>query len=229
VDALREWLIVALLAAGGLALVLLRRGLEGTVDGAVKEAVDRRIQPAVLARELEKVRGSARQELRFTAYGGLWAAMRPTAIYLDSPLDRTTVRDLTRSLSDWYFSPAGGLFLTAPARDLYFTLQNLLGAVGSAPDWVAERSTEPKEVFRRLLVKHDLPRALELLDDLEPSSLAAMPPDHVLRRIAGWREDVGTLPARWPELTPEERFSVIQQVASALRTGLSADVESRLR
>lgn len=229
-DPLREWLIAVLVAVGGLVLLLLRAVLVRAVERATEEAITRRLQPDVLARELEKVRGIERQELRFTAYGQLWAALGPTAIYVDSTLDRATVRNLSQSLSTWYFTPTGGLFLTTPTRELYFTLQDLLRAVGSQPDWTAERPlAEPKDVFRDLLAEHGLRRAMALLGDLEPARLVAWPPADVLDRIHGWREDVEDLPRHWQRLSPEQRFCVVQQVASVLRTGLAADVESRLR
>ena len=42
-------------------------------------------------------------------------------------------------------------------------------------------------------------------------------------------KDVVALANRWEELGEGERFAVLQQAASVLRTGLTNDVESRLR
>jgi hypothetical protein len=42
-------------------------------------------------------------------------------------------------------------------------------------------------------------------------------------------QDVVKLASRWEEFDDEERFAVLQRAASMLRTGLTNDVESRLR
>jgi hypothetical protein len=46
---------------------------------------------------------------------------------------------------------------------------------------------------------------------------------------AAWRSDVGKLAIGWTEIDGNDRFAVLQQVSSTLRTGLANDVESRLR
>ncbi len=44
-----------------------------------------------------------------------------------------------------------------------------------------------------------------------------------------WRKDIKKLAAQWSELDERERFAVIQQIGSVLRTILANDVESRMR
>jgi hypothetical protein len=43
-----------------------------------------------------------------------------------------------------------------------------------------------------------------------------------------WKEAVSMLAARWGELSEQQRFSVLQQVGSILRTSMVNDLESRL-
>lgn len=54
-------------------------------------------------------------------------------------------------------------------------------------------------------------------------------PEGVVAGIEEWKSDIRKIPDLWMELSGAQRFSVVQQVASVLRSGLSADVESRLR
>ena len=69
----------------------------------------------------------------------------------------------------------------------------------------------------------------ELVKLLAEAKVSEWPPSNLVQLASGWREDVAVLADRWGELDEEERFAVLQQAASMLRTGLTNDVESRLR
>lgn len=67
---------------------------------------------------------------------------------------------------------------------------------------------------------------MEHLDTAAPQNW----PGGDLEEIArAWRTDVVNLATGWAEIDSRERFAVLQQVSSVLRTGLTYDVESRLR
>jgi hypothetical protein len=173
--------------------------------------------------------GVHRQELRFASYGKLWSAMRPLAIYDESPINRDTMKELSTSLSDWYFSETGGLMLTRHNRDLYFALQDLVRAVASGDPWEAERIDDPKGRFEEFLLRRDLNSGLELIRHLEEATPKAWPSDDLLRMTGAWRKAVGEMARGWAEMDGYDRFAALQQVSSVLRTGLTNDVESRLR
>jgi hypothetical protein len=215
------------LAVGGVLWRSLSSGVEQAAKDGATEIVSRINWPAVLGRELEKIRGTERQELRFVSYGKLWSAMRPLAIYDDSPIDRDEMRKLGKALSDWYFSETGGLMLTSHNRDLYFALQDLVIAVASGDDWKADRTTKPKARFEELLRSRGLNPAL--VSHLKTAKSRDWPSDDLGNMADEWRRDISELRKGWAELDPQERFAVLQQVSSVLRTGLTNDVESRLR
>jgi hypothetical protein len=215
------------LAVAGILWPFLRSGVEQAAKDGATEVVSRITWPAVLGRELEKIRGTERQELRFASYGKLWSAMRPLAIYDDSPIDRDEMKKLGKKLSDWYFSETGGLMLTSHNRDLYFALQDLIIAVGREDDWKAERTTKPEVGFEKVLRSRGLNPAL--MSHLETAKSQDWPSDNLGNMAAEWRRDIPKLVGGWGKLDPQVRFAVLQQVSSVLRTGLTKDVESRLR
>jgi hypothetical protein len=61
--------ILAVLAVGGLVWRSFSSGVEQAAKDQATEIVSRINWSAVLGRELEKIRGTERQELRFTSYG----------------------------------------------------------------------------------------------------------------------------------------------------------------
>ena len=136
-----------LLALGGLAW----RSLEQAAKSQTDELMAELHWAKELARNLEGVRGTERQELRFSSYGELWTKMRPLAIYDDSPINSDTMSDMSKGLSGWYFSETGGLMLTSHNRDLYFALQDLLADVTKTGRWEAERTPDPRQLFERVL------------------------------------------------------------------------------
>jgi hypothetical protein len=202
---------------------------EQGVTRQVDELMTELNRASALARELEKTRGTERQELRFTSYGKLWAEMRPLAIYDDSPIDQTTMGEMSRALSGWYFSEQGGLMLTSHNRDLYFALQDLVSAVAEQPGWQGERMREPRAPFLAVLDRRELTAARALVEHLGDVDVSGWPSAGIETLARGWRKDVAKLVEEWPELDGKERFAVLQQVASVLRTCLTNDVESRLR
>lgn len=229
VGTILDLVILAALAVGGLAWRSFGSGVEQTVKDQATEIVNRINWPAVLGRELERIRGTERQELRFTSYGKLWAAMRPLAIYDDSPINRTAMKELSQKLSDWYFSEAGGLMLTRINRDLYFALQDLVSAVAKGDDWEGARSDDPRGRFQVLLQRRRLKAAQELTKNLSVAKPEDWPSDELERMAADWHQDIRTLARDWNEIDSTEQFAALQQVSSVLRTGLTNDVESRLR
>jgi hypothetical protein len=76
---------------------------------------------------------------------------------MDEAPSRKDLQHYIEDFHDWYFSKdAGGMFLTAPARDLYMRLLDLLAevafAAGSKPDGTNDHplSPEESEELRRL-------------------------------------------------------------------------------
>lgn len=226
-------LVTAALIAVGLVLWrLVGAGAEHATKSQVDEVMAELHRASALARELEKTRGTERQELRFEAYGTLWAAMRPLAIYDDTPITAGKLASMSNELSNWYFSEKGGLLLTTHNRDLYFALQRLLRAVSAKPDWQARRIDKPKDVFRAVIGvgRLNLAAAQTLSECLESVKVSEWPPSELEKIAHDWdTKDVGALANQWDELEDGERFAVLQQTASMLRTGLANDVESRLR
>lgn len=176
-------------------------------------------------------RRTERQELRFASYGQLWAKMRPLAIYDDHPVNRTTMADLSKELSDWYFSANGGIMLTTLGRELYFALQKLLRLVSTTEeDWSAEGGNGPevRRLFKDLLEQKRLTNARAFVEQIEGTSPEDWP-GRLEVLASRWSNDVPKLAEGWTELHVRQRFAVLQQVSSVLRTGLTGDVESRLR
>jgi hypothetical protein len=221
---------LALVAVGLLLWRVFGSAAEHGAKAQVDELITELNRASALARDLEKTRGTERQELRFTSYGKLWAAMRPLAIYDRSPIDPTTMGEMSKNLSDWYFSEAGGLMLTTHNRDPYFALQDLVSAVADQQGWEAERTREPKTLFLAMLNdRPELTAARALVQHLDEVDVSGWPSTQIGTLARAWRDDVAKLAEGWPELDGKERFAVLQQVASVLRTGLTNDVESRLR
>lgn len=220
---------LALVAVGLLLWRLFGSATEHAVTRQVDELITELNRASALARALETTRGTERQELRFTSYGELWAKMRPLAIYDDSVIDQDAMRTLSKSLSDWYFSVHGGLMLTSHNRDVYFALQDLVSAVARQPGWEGERMDRPNVPFLALLDRQELTAARALVDHLRQVDVADWPSTNIKTLARGWRTDIAKLAQEWPNLDAKEHFAVLQQVASALRTCLTNDVESRLR
>ena len=122
------------------------------------------------------------------------------------------------------------MLVTSHVREFYFALHDLAHGVGGAPDdWQSERSSDDqKSTFESILKRLKLTDALEVMAKLSQADRAEWP---VVTAADGrrWRTATQTLAGRWPELDECERFVVLQQVGSVLRTSLAHDVESRLR
>jgi hypothetical protein len=223
-------LIVVLGGLGFLAWLSIRSMVEQAARGQAEELIAQINRTAVLERQLEHVRATERQELRFTSYGLLWAEMRPLAIYDDSPINRKTMGEMSKKLSDWYFSANGGLMLTSHNRDLYFALQDLVSTVADEEkDWEAERTSDPRTTFEHVLDRSELRAGQALTKHLGTVKPEGWPTEGLEAMAEAWREDVEKLAKGWAEIDNTERFAVLQQVCSVLRTGLTKDVESRLR
>jgi hypothetical protein len=119
--------------------------------------------------------------------------------------------------------------LTSHIRQLYFTLQDLVKAVAAEPDWKAERMRDPASTFEVLVRERDLKSAQALIGYLKEIEPNDWPGREIESLARGWGDDVVKLADDWATLDARERFAVFQQVSSTLRTGLTKDVESRLR
>jgi len=231
VDSVLEVVTLIAVAVGGYFLKTGKDAIAAAANAAAEEGAKAGVKainwPRELAQELEKTRGTERQERRFDAYSALWKKLRRLALYDEAVPDPTSMGELTRSLSDWYFIDAGGLMLTTQAREFYFSLQDLLAAV-SSKEWMAERSsTDPKDDFLELLRSRHLAAAAGTMAKLDRGDVAEWPPNQDFGK--DWKSDVNELAAAWDDLSPSQHFLVLQQVASVLRTVLVNDVESRLR
>jgi len=232
--AIFQGLLAIFMAIGCYFVSLAKTAAEAAAKTSAEEfakAVAKEIHwPAELARELEKTRGVERQELRYKSYGALWKELRPLAIYDTPVIDKAAVTELSLSLSNWYFSEAGGLLLTSQARDFYFALQDLLRTISNSPhDWVAYRrknsTGNEKELFKGILEKRKSQGAIDALEYLDNS-----PKNWQVEAVvhAGyWKADIRVIANDWLQLTGEERWIIMQQVASVLRTSLATDLESR--
>jgi hypothetical protein len=199
-------------------------------DGA-KAAIRDLEFPREFRRELQKIRGKERQELRFKSYGALWKELRPLAIYDITPLDKEAVGALRSKLTDWYFSDCGGLFLTPEARDFYFTLQDLLQmAFRFDTDWRTDRieSVEiSNKIFRELLISKSANQAIEVLDYFSKDNYEQWrEKGSLLGKM--WKDEMKKIAKEWGALDEHQRFAVLQQVGSKLRSSLSNDLESRM-
>ena len=143
-NAITQLLPLGLVVLGGL-FVLFRMAAQAAAKTGAEEATKilfRKLEwPELLARELQKSRGLARQDFRFKSYAALWQELRPLAIYDPTILDKQAAGELSKKLTDWYFSEYGGLLLTPQAQPFYFALQDLLSVTsGIAAEWRADRS-----------------------------------------------------------------------------------------
>lgn len=179
-----------------------------------------------LWRDLAKLRTELQQQVahdllnkRFAAYDQLWTALKPLAIYSNEPFTPAGAAELSQALSTWYFSPAGGMYLTVRARDFYFALQDSLRIVSSLKGWACtERPDDPKDIFR-LFVREN--------STFNPAGLDR--PENI--KHEDWRDVCKSLAKKLEADTPNRNhrvFALVQQLSSALRTVLSYDLRTRL-
>jgi hypothetical protein len=225
-------LVMILVTLGGYVLMATRKAVETGAEEIAKAAIEERQWRRKLARDLQKIRGVERQELRFKSYGALWKRLRPLAIYDETVIDRKTVGALFANLSDWYFSECGGLFLTPQSRGFYFALQDLLRTASRVPgEWSVTRSDKPEgahgRTLRRALEATGSNEAIGALDYLSEGKFENWQ-EEAIALGEKWRKGIRHLAAAWDELDEEQRFASLQQVGSKLRTSLVTDLESRL-
>lgn len=79
---------------------------------------------------------------RLEAYAQLWSLLQPLAFHAATDsLTRTSVRDLSGQLLDWYFD-VGGLYLARATQRRFLALQDALTrAVGEGGDGVLDAAT----------------------------------------------------------------------------------------
>jgi hypothetical protein len=225
-------LTLAIVAVATFAVTLTKKGLETAVAKSAENAIARYNWSNELERALQKTRGEQRQELRFKCYAALWAQLRPLALYAEKAFARSDAVALSAKLSDWYFSDTGGLLLTREARPFYFALQDLLRAVGTtASDWQAVRTSDDQGPrLRAVLERLNLPGALRTLAYLDEARFENWP-DVAEDLGNAWKSDMSDIAREqtWLALDASERFAVLQQAGSLLRSSLTADIESRIR
>ncbi|MDM0106559.1 hypothetical protein QTH97_16555 [Variovorax sp. J22R24] len=230
-------LTLGLVGAGGYALYLVKEATSSAVKTAAEEAAKATIEqlqwPMELARELQKARGVERQELRYQSYGTLWGKLRPLAIYDETAVNKATIRALSSELSNWYFSASGGLLLTPQARDFYFALQDLLRITAEFPeDWSVDRAgvveDDPVVVLRDVLKQTGQLQASGVLDYFSERAFDDWQ-NQAPQLASNWRTGIRQIAAAWSDLNNEQRFAVLQQTGSMLRTSLATDLDSRLR
>lgn len=193
-----------------------------------------------LSADFAKLQTDLKQQLtrdllnkRFAAYGNLWSKLRPLAVYEETPFTPEMIQGLSKCLSDWYFSPDGGLFLTIRAREFYFSLQDLLHTVETLPSWqCVSRSVRPKDIFHQFLndLSDEIKKAGLQLKQLvkqldQPESIEPKEWRDLCRLIAKKLESQASTsdPA-----FGEYIFVILQQVSSVLRTNLTFELHSRL-
>jgi hypothetical protein len=114
---------------------------------------------------------------------------------------------LSKALSDWYFSEAGGLLLTKPVREFYFALQDLLREITKgAVEWTADRPSEdPKDWFDSILRRDgctDALRTLETLDNVDIREWPSVSPD----LAKDWRKDIAKLAEHWQSFSSQHFY-----------------------
>jgi hypothetical protein len=207
--------------------VLVQFGLAGVVIVVVLLALYR------LGSDLVKLRTDLQQQVardllnrRFDAYGQLWAALKPLAIYSDDPLSPTKTGQLSEALSHWYFSANGGIFLTTKARDFYFALQDVLVSTAELKGWKCmRRPDDVQQTFRRFVsslasVGGFAPDSLD-----HPEAIDSAQWHQVCKKIA---QALRALPTSGGHEVNDVVFATVQQVSSALRSILAHELHTRL-
>ena len=190
----------------------------------------------LLAVDLAKLRTTMQQQMasnlldqRFKAYEELWTKLGKLALYSTDRLSASDAEALRNTLSSWYFSAQGGMYLSARARDFYFALQEALNAASQLKTWVcSHRPSDPSALAEGFLSSV---LADSDYSDFDPATL-----DDPLRMKHGlWLEVCKCAAERLKTLEPADQspnnevvFAFLQQVSSALRTVLAADLQSRL-
>jgi hypothetical protein len=166
---------------------------------------------------------------RFDAYAALWTRLGPLAIYTDDLLTPQKARELSEGLTEWYFSPVGGMFLTTRARDFYFALQDLLWVVAELKGWeCVRRSARPRERFSELLAKVGCDNRRLRISTSALSAPESIDPLRWRMAVEAVAKQLQSLAcARSPDLE-DTIFAVVQQVSSVLRSNLAYELSSRL-
>jgi hypothetical protein len=180
--------------------------------------------------------------------------MHLSAIYTATPFGRAAAQEYIKRLSDWYFSPAGGLYLTRRAREFYFPLQHLLSDIDELPSqsWNdTARCRDPRREFKGLLKK--LPDELRdqkrletlqglmsegerenLISEQELSRVIKAMEDRQAPGDEDWNKACRLVSAKLKSLVRNNDpgaakaiFCAVQQVSSILRTVLTQELGSR--
>ena len=137
-----------------------------------------------LNRELRHGYDRALTSERLLVYRKLWALTEIAPRYrLFKPPSPKELRTAQESLHDWFFN-TGGLFLSQPARDAYFCLQNAL----LRAEWASTDDEKTEDMEQRLLdAGEDLRRQLvqdvgsaqqSVLSRIRPRRPQPAPPRH---------------------------------------------------
>jgi hypothetical protein len=191
---------------------------------------------------------------RSNAYQKLWEEMYFSAIYTAKPFGPVVAREYTTKLADWYFSQAGGLYLTERAREFYFPLQHLLSSIDELPSksWNdTDRSRDPTSEFEALLEKladdlKDQKRLEALKGFMSDGDQRSLIREEELTRVTkemeshktpgheDWKKACRLVSAKLKSLIQNNDpdagkaiFCAVQQVSSVLRTVLTQELGSR--
>lgn len=229
-DTVGNFASLALVLAVGALLLFWRSAIETAGKSGAEAVVKELAWPQELARQLEAIRGAERQKIRFASYGKLWAALEPLAVYRSDRIGPTECAKLLTALRGWYFSEQGGIFLTEQARLAYLALQDLLIEADNQPYWTVERpkpGDKAEDEFEKLIDRRDDADLRAMMTAVQAINYTKAEGTELPAKQ--WRAGVTRLAADWSDLEPTERFVVLQQVGSVLRSTMLLDVESRLK
>ncbi|MBT8409512.1 MAG: hypothetical protein KJN93_07795 [Alphaproteobacteria bacterium] len=188
-------------------------------------------------------------ELRFTeltsarkdAYAEAFGHLKPTALYFppaaraETGNQATTGRHILTpgdcekmgaALSDWYFGE-GGVLMSRRARDAYFALAHALARASVAKALHSPQVSDakfmvdiPDLAVRQKALGIDIPAMLGSGATATPSKSPGSRGSGAA--VGDWKFNSGT------ETDPWRDFILIQSLASAFRTRLTDDIESRI-
>jgi hypothetical protein len=158
---------------------------------------------------------------RSEGYRNLWSMLEPFAVYFrQEPVTYESLSQLGRALRHWYFEY--GMFLSETGRDRYFFLQDILQVLalrkeeaadelsGQDPLLYAETDLRDRELFALLSkARPDKKWKQQLYDYFTPETTAD---PNFIKQLAESRD---------------KHFALVRCAASALRTQMAKDLQSR--
>jgi hypothetical protein len=151
-------------------------------------------------------------------------------VYTAETFGADTARSTSKDLTDWYFSENGGLFLSDPARDFYFALQDTLKKFADAPRLQNTPHLDGRDTFVNILKLHPAltTKYRKCVDAYTAEHPERMPGEdwrHLCEHLRTYvLEQLAKAPAHGSHLA----FCMGQQVSSALRSKLAHELDSRI-